>query len=205
MARQPSSPPTPAKPATSGSDTRIAPDPLIVVLPALSALAAVTCITSVTWATQEPSAERTRAKRKAASALRDLETCCVGLDEVFSRLKRNRNLFGGTGAAAAAPIKFGVHGPRVTPDETRLFHQLMNDTVSMLVLATQNAFDVMAAIEDGELKPPEHVIDGLGEAQDTLNQLMGDKVALRVAVDSGAEIAQRLLGYVREIKSARAD
>jgi len=191
--------------AGPSADTRIAPDPFIVVLPALSALAAVTCIASVTWASQETSPDRSRTKRKAAAALRDLETCCVGLQEVFNRLKRNRKLFGGTGPSAAAPLKFGVHGPRITPDDTRLFHQLMNDTASMLVLATQNAFDVMAAVEDGGLRPPDSVFAGLGEAQDRLNELIENRSSLRETVDTGTEIAAHLLGLVREIKTARSD
>lgn len=186
------------------ADTRIAPDPFIVVLPALSALAAVTSIAAVNWSAEEKTPDRTRARRKASSALRDLESCCVGLQEIFKRFQRYRRLFGGEGAAAGAPLKFGVHGPRISPEESRQFQQLMNDTASMLVLAAQNAFDVMAAVEDGELAPPEEVFFAFGDAQEELNRLMQDRVSLKDAVDRGSEIAAQLSDLVRKIKAYKS-
>ena len=76
----------------------------------------------------------------------------------------------------------------------------MNDIASMLVLAAQNAFDVMTAIEDGDVDAPEDVFFGFGEQQDRLNEIMQSRVPLRVAVDRGAEIADRLIALVRELK-----
>ena len=113
------------------------------MLPALAALGAIASIATINWAAQERTPDRAKSKRKAGTALRDLETCCLGLQEIFRRFQRNPKLFAGEGAPASSPLKFGVHGPRVGTDAARLFQQLINDVASMLVLASQNAFDVM--------------------------------------------------------------
>jgi len=42
----------------------------------------------------------------------------------------------------------------------------------MLVLASQNAFDVMSAVEDGEINPPDKLFFGFGEQQERLNKLI---------------------------------
>ncbi len=141
---------------------------------------------------QDKLATRTRTKRKTGAALRDLETCCLGLAEIFRRFQRHPRVFAGEGGQAAAPLKFGVHGQRIRADAQRLYLQLMNDIASMLVLAAQNAFDVMTAIEDGDIDAPEEVFFGFGEQQDRLNTIIQSRVTLRVAVDTGAEIAERL-------------
>ena len=49
----------------ASTDTRIAPDPFSVVLPALSALGAIASIAAVNWMAEERTPERSRAKRKA--------------------------------------------------------------------------------------------------------------------------------------------
>jgi hypothetical protein len=183
------------------SDTRMPPDPFAAVLPALAALGAITSIAAINWSGEGKVATRTRAKRKTAAALRDLETCCLGLAEIFRRFQRHPRVFAGEGGQAAAPLKFGVHGQRIRADAQRLYLQLMNDIASMLVLAAQNAFDVMTAIEDGDIDAPEEVFFGFGEQQDRLNNVLQTRVTLRVAVDTGAEIAERLIDLVRELKS----
>ena len=129
------------------ADSRIAPDPLAAVLPAISALGAIASIAAINWVAQEKTADRARSRRKAGIALKDLESCCMGLQEIFKRLHRNPKLFAGEGAGAASPLKFGVCGPRIDQTLARAYHQLMNDIASMLVLASQNAFDVMSAVE----------------------------------------------------------
>ena len=122
------------------SDTRTAPDPFTAVLPAIAALGAITSIAAINWAQQERTPDRPKARRKAGTALRDLETCCLGLAEIFRRFQRNPKLFAGEGAPASSPLKFGVHGPRVMQDGARLYQQLINDVASMLVLAAQGVF-----------------------------------------------------------------
>ncbi len=189
----------------SEGETRLAPDPFTAVLPALAALGAIASIAAVNWTAQERTPERGRAKRKAGMALRDLETCCLGLQEIFRRFQRNPKLFAGEGAPASSPLKFGVHGPRVGPAAARQFHQLINDVASMLVLASQNAFDVMSAVEDGEINAPEKLFFGFGEQQDRLNKLIQARATLKTSVDTGAEVAQRLTELVRELKKYRPE
>ena len=189
----------------SEGDTRAAPDPFTVVLPALAALGAIASIATINWAAQERTPDRARSKRKATTALRDLETCCLGLQEIFRRFQRNPKLFAGEGAPASSPLKFGVHGPRVGADAGRLFQQLVNDVASMLVLASQNAFDVMSAVEDGEINAPEELYFGFGEQQEQLNKVIQARATLKASVDTGTDVATRLTQLVRELKKHRVE
>jgi hypothetical protein len=185
-------------------DTRIAPDPLAAVLPALAALGAIASIAAVHWVAQEKTADRTKSRRRAGVALKDLETCCLGLHEVFKRFARNPKMFGGAGPAGS-PLKFGVHGLRVSAEASRQYHTLMNDTASMLVLATQNAFDVMSAIEDGEIAAPEETYFGFGEVQEQLNKLFAARAPLKVCVEVGLSACDRLTILVRDLKAHRVE
>lgn len=191
-------------PAPEG-DTRAAPDPFAVVLPAIAALGAVASIATINWTSEDKTADRSRSKRRAGTALRDLETCCLGLAEIFRRFQRNPRLFAGEGAQGSSPLKFGVHGPRVNSDTSRLYHQIMNDVASMLVLASQNAFDVMCAVEDGEINAPDELFFGFGECQDRLNKLIQNRATLRQSVDTGVEVSDRLTALVRELKRHRLE
>lgn len=184
---------------------RIAPDPFTAVFPALAALGAISSIAAVNWMAEERTPDRSRAKRKAATAIRELETCCLGLAEIFRRFQRHPKLFAGEGAQGSSPMKFGVHGVRTGPDGSRMFHQLMNDVASMLVLASQNAFDVMCAVEDGEIEAPDSLYYSFGECQDRLNKLIQNRATLKTAVDQGAEIAERLTVLVRELRKFRPE
>jgi hypothetical protein len=193
------------RPAPLEGETRLAPDPFTAVLPALAALGAIASIATINWAAQERTPDRARSKRKAGTALRDLETCCLGLQEIFRRFQRNPRLFAGEGAQGSSPLKFGVHGPRVNTDAARLFQQLINDVASMLVLASQNAFDVMSAVEDGEINAPEELFFGFGEQQEHLNKLIQARATLKASVDTGAEVAAKLTELVRELKKHRPE
>ena len=198
--------PSAAKPGDEpDADSRIAPDPLSAVLPALSALGAIASIAAINWVGQEKTAERARPRRKAGIALRDLESCCMGLQEIFKRLYRNPKLFAGEGAAANSPLKFGVHGPRIDQALARTYHQLMNDIASMLVLASQNAFDVMCAIEDGEITAPEQLFYGFGEQQDRLNKLIQNRATLKLSVETGFDVSDKLAALVRELKKYKIE
>jgi hypothetical protein len=191
--------------ADGGTDWRTAPDPFAAVLPALAALGAIASIAAINWVQQERTPERSKARRKAGMALRDLESCCLGLVEIFKRFQRNPRLFAGEGGPATSPMKFGVHGPRIDQASARLYQQLINDTASMLVLASQNAFDVMCAVEDGEINAPEEVYFGFGEAQERLNKLIQGRATLKASVEAGLELADRLTLLVRELKKHRLD
>jgi hypothetical protein len=201
---EPESKPAAKQPVAEG-ETRLAPDPFTALLPALAALGAIASIATINWTAQERTPDRAKAKRKAGTALRDLETCCLGLQEIFRRFQRNPKLFAGEGAPAASPLKFGVHGPRVGADAARLFQQLINDVASMLVLASQNAFDVMSAVEDGEINAPEDVYFGFGEQQERLNKLIQARASLKSSVDTGAQVALALTELVRRLKKHRAE
>ncbi len=194
-----------ARARVNEGETRLAPDPFTAVLPALAALGAIASIATINWTAQERTPDRAKAKRKAGTALRDLETCCLGLQEIFRRFQRNPKLFAGEGAPASSPLKFGVHGPRVGADAARLFQQLINDVASMLVLASQNAFDVMSAVEDGEINAPEELFFGFGEQQERLNKLIQARATLKASVDTGAEVAVALTDLVRALKKHRVE
>ena len=196
--------PAERQPVAEG-ETRLAPDPFTAVLPALAALGAIASIAAINWAAQERTPDRAKSKRKAGTALRDLETCCLGLQEIFRRFQRNPKLFAGEGAPASSPLKFGVHGPRVGTDAARLFQQLINDVASMLVLASQNAFDVMSAVEDGEINAPEELFFGFGEQQERLNKLIQARATLKTSVDAGSEVALALTELVRALKKHRVE
>ncbi len=187
------------------ADMRIAPDPFAAVLPGLAALGAIASIAAINWVGQERTPDRAKARRKASAALRDLENCCLGLTEIFRRFQRNPRLFAGEGAQGASPLKFGVYGPRAPADDCRLYQQLVNDVASMLVLASQNAFDVMCAVEDGEIDAPEELFYGFGEEQERLNKLIQERATLRQTVDTCASVAERLTALVRELKAHRAE
>ncbi|MEZ5817077.1 MAG: hypothetical protein R3D44_08355 [Hyphomicrobiaceae bacterium] len=187
------------------ADSRIAPDPLAAVLPAVSALGAIASIAAINWVGQEKTADRARARRKAGVALKDLESCCMGLQEIFKRLHRNPKLFAGEAAGAASPLKFGVCGPRIDQGLARAYHQLMNDIASMLVLASQNAFDVMSAVEDGEIQAPEELFYGFGEQQERLNKLIQGRATLKVIVETGVEVSERLTTLVRELRTYKVE
>lgn len=182
------------------TDTRMPPDPFAAVLPAIAALGAVASIAAIHWSGQEKTAQRTRAKRKTSASIRDLETCCLGLTEIFRRFQSHPQVFAGEGGQASAPLKFGVHGRRIRADAQRLYLKLINDVATHLALAAQSAFDVMTAIEDGDIDAPEELFFAFGEQQERLNKIIQDRVTLRIAVDSGAEIAERLTTLVGELR-----
>lgn len=190
--------------ARAEADLRTAPDPFAAVLPALSALGAIASIAAINWVGQERTADRSRSRRKAGMALRDLESCCLGLQEIFRRFQRHPRLFTGEGAPAA-PMKFGVHGSRVDAEAVRLYQQIVTDVASMLVLAAHNSFEAMSSIEDGEIDAPEIVFFGFGEQQERLNKLIQSRATLKVTVETGLDIADKLTVLVRELKKYRID
>lgn len=186
------------------ADTRLAPDPFSAVLPALAALAAIGSIATINWAAQERTPERVRSKRRPSAALKDFETCCLGLVEIFRRFQRHPKLFAGEGAPASSPLKFGVHGPRVPAESARVYQQVVSDIASMLIIASQSAFDLMCAVEDGDIEAPEDLFYGFGEQQERLNRLIQQRATLKASVDTGAEVALRLAALAAELKRLNA-
>jgi hypothetical protein len=187
------------------ADTRIAPDPFAAVLPALAALGAIASIAAINWTAQERVGDRPRPKRKPGVVLRDLESCCLGLQEIFRRFHRHPRLFAGDGGAQSSPMKFGVHGVRIEPSAARLYQQLINDIASMLVLAAQNSFDVMCAVEDGDINAPEELFYAFAEQQERLNKLIQERATLKASVEAGLDIAEKLTAHVRHLRGLRPE
>ncbi len=201
--KRPSTAPLP--PTGLEIDTRIAPDPLTAVLPALAALGTVASIAAVNWVAHDERSERARLKRRPSVGIRDLESCCLGLYEIFRRFNVHGRVFAGEGGPASAPMKFGVHGKRVDPATGRMYQTMMNDIASMMVLASQNSFDVMCAIEDGKIVAPEEIFFGFGEQQERLNKLLAARETLKITVETGADIASKLLSLVQQLKKHQID
>ncbi len=193
------------RPEPVDGETRLAPDPFTAVLPALAALGAIASIATINWAAAGAHARSRSGQAQGghgAARSRNLLPRPAGdlppLPAQSAAVRRRRR-------QAASPLKFGVHGPRVATDAARLFQQLINDVASMLVLASQNAFDVMSAVEDGEIDAPEELFFGFGEQQERLNKLIQARATLKASVDTGAEVAQRLTELVRELKKHRTE
>jgi hypothetical protein len=70
----------------------------------------------------------------------------------------------------------------------------------MLVLATQNSFEAIASIEDGEIDAPEELFFKFGEAQEKLNALLVNRTPLRTIVDAGLILATELTDLVKQLK-----
>ncbi len=75
----------------------------------------------------------------------------------------------------------------------------------MLVLASQNSFEVMCAVEDGTIEPPEEIIFGFGDCQDKLNKIIQKPRHASRLVDTGLEVSERLVALVRETQKHRRD
>jgi hypothetical protein len=192
------------KQSKTEADMRTAPDPFAAVLPAISALGAIASIAAINWVGQEGTPDRSRSRRKAGMELKDLESCCMQLHDIFRKFQKHPKLFTGEGAPAA-PMKFGVHGSRVESDAARLYQQIVSDVASVLVLAAHNSFEAMSSIEDGEINAPEDIFFGFGEQQERLNKLIQSRATLKVTVDTGVEIAEKLTGLVRELKKYKVE
>ena len=63
----------------------------------------------------------------------------------------------------------------------------------------------MAAIEDGEIDPPEELFFGFGELQEELNQILLQRATLKAAVDRATVVSVRLTELVRQLKTYRKD
>lgn len=185
---------------TPVDDGRTSPEPLSLVLPALAALGAVASISAVAWVAQDRESDRTRVKRRIDVILKDLETSCVGIAEILKRVRRQSRQLGLDGPQGGAPIKFGLNSNRVETAGGAIYKALVNDLATMLVLATQNSYDAINAIEDGEINAPETVFFGFGEAQERLNVLLTQRHGARITIDQAIDIAQHLAGLVDQLK-----
>lgn len=183
---------------------RAAPEPLAIVLPAIAALGSVAAIAAVAWLAEDRTGDRPRVKRRTDVILRDLETSCLGTAEILRRVIRHTPMFGLQNAASAAPMKFGLIGTRVDPQQGQIFIHLVNDVATMLVLAAQASVDATNAIEDGDINPPEALFYRFGEAQEKLNALLASRASIKVTVEHALAIAENLVALVRALKTHKS-
>ena len=194
--------PIPQRPAEKRIEpTRAAPEPLAVILPAIAALGSIASIAAVAWLAQDRITGRPRVKRRIGMILKDLETSCLGTAEILRRVIRHSPVFGLEGATSAAPMKFGMLGTRVNAHQSQTYVQLVNDTATMLVLATQSSFDATNSIEDGDIEPPEALFDRFGEAQQRLNGILSDRASTKTSVETALSVAETLVGLVQQLKA----
>ena len=174
-------------------------DPAAVLLPAISALGAIAAIGVIPFVAQDRLRDRSRGRRKASVAVRDLETDCLQLQEVFRRLQRGLKSAPRAFAVATAPLKFGFHGLDLAPAD------LVADVARAFGSAARDTCDVMAGIEDGSIEAAEATCLAFGECQERLSRLLVDRASLKVAVEEGLAVAGRLTDLVRELKRVARD
>ena len=190
---------------------RITPEPLVAVLPALSALGAIASIAAINWVAEDRTSPRKVRRRKVGVALRDLENDCLKLQEIFKRLIRTYRTYSGDGAASKSSksgaagaishqIKFGIHGLTISEAGYPAYQSIVTDIAQVLASAATNAVDVMGAIEDGEIAPPDKVFFGFGEQQERLNQLLILRESLKGCVGVGLSVAEKLTELVRSLR-----
>jgi hypothetical protein len=174
---------------------RLPCDPAAVILPALSALGAITAIAVIPFVGQERQPERNRHRRKPSAILRDLETDCLQLQEIFRRLQRNLRSAPKAHAVAVSPLKFGLYGVDLADAS------LVVEIARVLGTSVRNTGDVMHAIEDGGIEAPEPLCHKFGACQERLSKLVIERASVRVAIDEGLAIALRLTELVVELKA----
>ncbi len=200
----------PARAATADADaenTRIAPDPVAVVLPALSALGVISSIAALAFVAQERTSLRQRNRRRPVVALRDLERDSADLQALFRRISRNygellwdRDSGEASAKLASPPMKFGVHHLRIAQPDYPRYQSLVSESASLLSRAAQDSYDVICAVEDGEIDVPETTYFGFGECQERLNVLLSERASLRTSLAIGDAIAGQLKELVNQLK-----
>ena len=178
---------------------RLPCDPAAVVLPALSALGAIAAIAVMPFVAQDRVPESGRGRRKPAAAVRDLETDCLQLQEIFRRLQRTLRAAPGGQAVAASPLKFGLFGVDLADAG------LLAEIARVLGAAVRDTGDVMRAMEEGGVDAPELLCHQFGECQERLSKLVIDRASVRVAIDEGLAVSVRLTGLVQELKHTVKD
>ena len=187
-------------------DTRVGPDPLTLILPAFAALGGIASIAALNWAAQTSDDARRQTRRPAAGVLRNLERDCLDLQEAFRRLVRGLPGITSGGGTTALPMKFGVHGLDVTPQSYPLYQSLLASLSSLVARTCQHSHDLMGAIEDGSIEPPEEVFFAFGDQQDRLNQLFAHpRPSLKNTVEMGYDVAVKLSALIDELGAYKRD
>ena len=187
-------------------ETRVGPDPMTLVLPALAALGGIASIAALNWATPADHAARRQGRRNASGVLRNLERDCLDLQDAFKRLVRGLPGITSGGGTTALPMKFGVHGLDVTPQSYPIYQSLLTSLSSLVARTGQHAYDLMGAIEEGIIEPPEEVFFAFAEQQERLNQLLAHpRPSLKATIETSYDIAVKLTGLVDELAAYRRD
>lgn len=189
----------PRKPADGPPPDRLPCDPAAVVLPALAALGAIAAIAVVPFVAQDRAPELGRNRRKPSAAVRDLETDCLQLQEIFKRLQRNLRSAPGGQAVAASPLKFGLFGVDLADAG------LVGEIARVLGTAVRNTGDVMRAIEDDGIEAPEQLCQEFGVCQEKLSKLVIERASVRVALDEGLAVSITLTQLVQDLKRGAKD
>ena len=189
----------PRRPAGSAQPDRLPCDPAAVVLPAIAALGAVAAIAVMPFVGQDRTPERGRGRRKPSASVRDLETDCLQLQEIFRRLQRNLRVAPGGQAVAASPLKFGLYGVDLADAE------LVSEIARVMGAAVRDTGDVMRAIEDGGISAPETLCNEFGRCQETLSKLIIERASVRLAIEEGLAVSLRLTELVRDLKQHAKD
>ncbi len=184
----------PRKPENDLASERLPCDPAAVVLPALSALGAISAIAVIPFVGQERQPERGRGRRKPAASVRDLETDCLQLQEIFRRLQRTLRSAPGGQAVASSPLKFGLYGVDLADAA------LVGEIARVLGTAVRNTGDVMHAIEDGGIEAPDALCHSFGECQERLSKLVIERASVKTAIEEGLAISLRLTELVIDLK-----
>ena len=61
------------------------------------------------------------------------------------------------------------------------------------------------AVEDGEIQAPEQLFYGFGEQQDRLNKLIQGRATVKVSVETGVDVSDRLTALVRELRKYKVE
>lgn len=194
-------------PAARTNETRVGPDPLTIILPALAVLGGIASIAAMNWASRTATGSgRRQGRRNAALVLRNLERDCLDLQDAFKRLVRGLPGITSGGGTTSLPMKFGVHGLDVTPQSYPIYQSLLSSLSSLIARASQHSYDLMGAIEDGTIDPPEEVFFAFGDQQERLNQLLAHpRPSLKTTVEVGFDIAVKLTALIDELGSYRRD
>ena len=187
----------PRKAPDGSPPERLPCDPAAVLLPAIAALGAIAAIAVIPFVAQDR--DPARGRRKPAAAVRDLETDCLQLQEIFRRLQRTLRAAPGGQAVAASPLKFGLYGVDLADAE------LVAEIARVMGASVRDTGDVMCAIEEGGIDAPEPLCHGFGQCQERLSKLIIERASVRVAIDEGLAVALRLTELVQELKRGVKD
>ena len=188
------------------NDNRVGPDPLTLILPALAALGGIASIAALNWAARTSEDSRRHGRRNAAGVLRNLERDCLDLQEAFRRLVRGLPGITSGGGTTSLPMKFGVHGLDVTPQSYPIYQSLLASVSSLVARTSQHSYDLMGAIEDGTIEPPEEVFFAFADQQERLNALFAHpRPSLKATVETGFDIAVKLSALIDELGGYRLE